>query len=231
MVESRDQNAFRHTRLSGICHSPRHCADRSSAGTRKILLSPDSALALAPFPSLLLDIGSPVAVSIVPSAYDCARLKSAPAPTGSGRAMVGWLDYRTGTRHFNSMLCRAPKAISKNVTARASAAGFQAVAVTGSKATRAADLSGVQLVVLSACTSGQGRPVDGQGLLGFQTAFMAVGAQSLLLSLWNVQDRATAVLMQRFYQALFAAPVLLPRSDKIRQWPCPLKSPIRGTLV
>ena len=230
MVESRDQNAFRHTRLSGICHSPRHCADRSSAGTRKILLSPDSALALAPFPSLLLDIGSPVAVSIVPSAYDCARLKSAPAPTGSGRAVVvGGLDYGTGTRHFNAL--PGTESDLKNVTAQASAAGFQAVAVTGSKATRAADLSGVQLVVLSACTSRQGRPVDGQGLLGFQTAFMAAGAQSLLLSLWNVQDRATAVLMQRFYQALFAAPVLLPRSDKIRQWPCPLKSPIRGTLV
>jgi CHAT domain-containing protein len=78
------------------------------------------------------------------------------------------------------------------------------------------DLSGVQLVTLSACTSGQGRPVDGQGLLGFQTAFMAAGAHSLLLSLWSVPDEATSVLMQNFYKALWTTPSI-SKSEALRQ--------------
>lgn len=68
------------------------------------------------------------------------------------------------------------------------------------------DLSGVQLVTLSACTSGQGRPVDGQGLIGFETAFMASGARAVLLSLWNVPDEATSSLMQSFYRAIWREP-------------------------
>jgi hypothetical protein len=67
------------------------------------------------------------------------------------------------------------------------------------------NLSKVQLVVLSACKSAQGRPVDGQGLLGFQTAFQAAGVRSSLVSLWNVPDEATGAFMQAFYGAILRA--------------------------
>jgi CHAT domain-containing protein/tetratricopeptide (TPR) repeat protein len=58
------------------------------------------------------------------------------------------------------------------------------------------------LVVLSACQTGLGRPAGGEGYLGFSQAFFLAGARSLVLSLWKVDDRATALLMTRFYQNL-----------------------------
>jgi CHAT domain-containing protein len=58
------------------------------------------------------------------------------------------------------------------------------------------------LVTLSACESALGRPGGGDGLLGFAQAFLLAGARSVCLSLWKVDDTATALLMDRFYQNL-----------------------------
>lgn len=58
------------------------------------------------------------------------------------------------------------------------------------------------LVTLSACQSGLGKSGSGDGLLGFAQAFLLTGARSVCLSLWEVDDTATALLMQRFYQNL-----------------------------
>ena len=58
------------------------------------------------------------------------------------------------------------------------------------------------LVVLSACDSGLGQLIDGEGLVGFVHAFIGAGAQSVLMSLWKVPDEATAQLMAAFYAAL-----------------------------
>ncbi len=60
------------------------------------------------------------------------------------------------------------------------------------------------LVVLSACRTGKGQPIRGEGLVGFSHAFFAAGAQHLLVSLWDVDDEATAELMKRYYSYLFA---------------------------
>jgi CHAT domain-containing protein len=59
-----------------------------------------------------------------------------------------------------------------------------------------------ELVVLSACESGLGRAAGGEGYLGFAQPLLAKGARSLVLSLWKVDDQATALLMTRFYQNL-----------------------------
>ncbi len=58
------------------------------------------------------------------------------------------------------------------------------------------------LVTLSACETGLGRPAPGEGYLGFTQAFLTAGARSVLVSLWQVDDRATALLMERFYANL-----------------------------
>ena len=58
------------------------------------------------------------------------------------------------------------------------------------------------LVVLSACESGLGLAAGGEGYLGFAQPLFAKGARSLVLSLWKVDDDATALLMTRFYQNL-----------------------------
>ena len=58
-----------------------------------------------------------------------------------------------------------------------------------------------QLVVLSACDTGQGR-ITGDGVIGLSRAFISAGVPSLVVSLWSVPDAPTAALMMQFYQAL-----------------------------
>ena len=65
------------------------------------------------------------------------------------------------------------------------------------------DLSNTKLVVLSACETARGKifPVD--GVFGLQRAFKQAGAGSILMSLWKVDDNATAKFMEYFYKFLF----------------------------
>jgi len=57
------------------------------------------------------------------------------------------------------------------------------------------------LVVLSACETGRGRERGG-GLLGMARALLVSGAHSLVVSLWKVEDQATAQLMEYFYEQI-----------------------------
>ncbi len=61
------------------------------------------------------------------------------------------------------------------------------------------------LVVLSACQTGLGKSIEGEGLIGLTRGLMYAGAQRVVVSLWNVSDRATAALMTRFYQEMLVA--------------------------
>ncbi len=59
------------------------------------------------------------------------------------------------------------------------------------------------MVVLSACETGLGKEVKGEGLVGITRGFMYAGASRVLASLWNVDDATTAHLMGTFYKGIF----------------------------
>jgi CHAT domain-containing protein len=91
-------------------------------------------------------------------------------------------------------------------------------------------LDGTRLVTLSACESGKGAIELGEGVYGLRRALAVAGAESTLLSLWKVDDRATRELMDSFYsgleqgaspeQALLAAQQRM-RSHERRDWRTP----------
>ena len=60
------------------------------------------------------------------------------------------------------------------------------------------------LVTLFACSTGLGEELNGEGLIGLTRAFKYAGAQSVLASLWSVDDYSTIQLMKRFYAELHA---------------------------
>lgn len=57
-----------------------------------------------------------------------------------------------------------------------------------------------EMVVLSACETGLGKEIKGEGIVGLTRSFMYAGAMRVVVSLWNINDKATAELMARFYQ-------------------------------
>ncbi|WPB81699.1 tetratricopeptide repeat protein [Archangium violaceum] len=66
------------------------------------------------------------------------------------------------------------------------------------------DLWGTQLVVLSACDTGRGIVKRGQGVYGLRRALVVAGAQTLVTSLWKVNDETTHQLMESYYRNLLA---------------------------
>jgi CHAT domain-containing protein len=74
------------------------------------------------------------------------------------------------------------------------------------------NLKGTELVVLSACSTGQGDVRTGEGVYGLQRSLTVAGARSTLLSLWKVEDAATAEFMVRYYKRLKAGEA---RSDAL----------------
>jgi CHAT domain-containing protein len=77
------------------------------------------------------------------------------------------------------------------------------------------DLSGVEVAALSACETGLGEVAGGEGVLGLQRAFQVAGARTTVTSLWSVPDRATRLLMERFYRNLWERK--LSRLESLRE--------------
>lgn len=83
------------------------------------------------------------------------------------------------------------------------------------------DLSGCELVSLSACETARGESFSGQGVLGLGSCLMAANPRAVLLSLWKVPDAATEMLMSEFYTQLWQnklskAAALKAAQEKVR---------------
>jgi len=81
-----------------------------------------------------------------------------------------------------------------------------------------------ELVVLSACQTGLGKEVKGEGLVGLTRGFMYAGAARVVASLWQVDDVATAELMKRFYRRMLKdgmRPAAALRAAQVEMWKRP----------
>ncbi|HEY9673550.1 MAG TPA: CHAT domain-containing protein [Waterburya sp.] len=78
-----------------------------------------------------------------------------------------------------------------------------------------------ELVVLSACETGLGEEVKGEGLVGLTRGFMYAGTSRVLVSLWSVNDQATSELMAKFYQKMLQGglkPAAALRAAQLEMW-------------
>ena len=83
------------------------------------------------------------------------------------------------------------------------------------------NLSSTQLVVLSACETGLGKDIRGEGVVGLSRGFIYAGSSSVIASLWKVHDSATSELMTQFYKGIFEedlTPSAALRKAKEHMW-------------
>jgi CHAT domain-containing protein len=79
---------------------------------------------------------------------------------------------------------------------------------------------GADLVVLSACDTGLGKDVNGEGLVGLTRGLMYAGAERVAVSLWQVNDEGTAELMKEFYTQMLKgkSPAIALRAAQLKLW-------------
>jgi CHAT domain-containing protein len=79
----------------------------------------------------------------------------------------------------------------------------------------------VEMVVLSACQTGLGEEVKGEGIVGITRGLMYAGAARVVVSLWSVADKPTASLMTQFYKGVLKKgmpPAAALRAAQVKMW-------------
>ncbi|HVF59366.1 MAG TPA: CHAT domain-containing protein [Thermoanaerobaculia bacterium] len=76
------------------------------------------------------------------------------------------------------------------------------------------DLDGVDLVVLSACRTAEGEPSGGDEITGLTRAFLYAGTPAVISTLWDIDDAASALLMEEFYRRLLEG---VPVAEALQQ--------------
>lgn len=120
-------------------------------------------------------------------------------PTAAAERQARSDDVRQGNAvHRENLLLRSGLALAG---ANLRASGTEDGVLTALEAGML-DLDGTNMVVLSACETGLGESISGEGVYGLRRGFAIAGADSLLMSLWRVDDAATRDLMAGYYDTL-----------------------------
>jgi CHAT domain-containing protein len=130
-------------------------------------------------------------------------------PTGDATARSGPAAPSLSTEAIENPLLRSGLALAG---ANQLVSGDDDGILTAMEAT-GLDLWGTKLVVLSACETGVGKVTNGDGVYGLRRALVIAGAESLVMSLWQVDDAATRDLMAGYYARIAAGK---PRSSALR---------------
>jgi len=125
------------------------------------------------------------------------------APGGIGAAPATALSYENPLLRSGLALAGANKLVS----------GEEDGLLTALEAS-GLNLWGTKLVVLSACETGVGKVTNGDGVYGLRRSLVIAGAESLVMSMWQVDDFATKELMSGFYKKLADGK---PRSSALRE--------------
>jgi CHAT domain-containing protein len=132
--------------------------------------------------------------------------RSLPDAPSRGLAQDGALLLSMGNMAPPGVWGRNPLLRSGLVLAGANAAdagrGSAATSILSGEEVLHCDLSGAELVVLSACDTNVGVAAGGEGVFALQRAFHGAGARTVVASLWKVDDWATAAFMEEFYRQL-----------------------------
>ncbi|MFQ3576861.1 MAG: CHAT domain-containing protein, partial [Cytophagales bacterium] len=108
----------------------------------------------------------------------------------------------SGSEYFTSGLLLAGSNYALN---QAPIHGFPQDGVISSYEILNYDMKATDLVVLSACETGLGVDVNGNGIFGLQRALAIAGTKNIIMSLWKVSDQATSELMSHFYTYLVSS--------------------------
>ncbi|MFL5348185.1 MAG: CHAT domain-containing protein [Hyalangium sp.] len=153
----------------------------------------------------LLHLSAPAVLHLATHGY---VLDGATAPEGSrGLGHVATFSGTTSAPHLRDSMLRSGLVLSDTEdSTRTSAGGKPRAAGTMVTARELVglDLWGTELVVLSACDTGRGEVELGQGIYGLRRAFQIAGAETVVTSLWKVNDNATRLLMESYYHHLKA---------------------------
>jgi len=179
--------------VAGALHA-RHSA-RDPAGTRLLAYAEPPSAALGPLPLAGREVQEIVAL-FPPGAADVRRGREA---TESWLKRARLAAY--GTLHFATHGTYDDRAPGRSALVLAPGQGEDGrlqVREIAALALRA------RLVSLSACDTGLGEVVTGEGVVGVARAFLNAGADAVAMTLWRIPDASTAELMRRFYRHLRA---------------------------
>jgi CHAT domain-containing protein len=167
------------------------------------------------------------------SASDTPPPAAPPPPAGGLRSAISGLPASREDAMLNSGIVLAganrslrPDLVPAAATSSTSSGSADDGYLTAKEAAQL-QLRGTELVVLSACDTASGEQQSGEGLFGLQRALSVAGARSTLLSLWKVDDDATAFFMERYYSLLKQGKgrmeALLAVQEEFRTKPLPKK--------